>query len=203
MSAAPGRIGNVKPSQRHSKDADLLTEFRNAYVELLNSARKQEGRLFLPELGPKVDLQTWMAKRADVATAAGAVADIYPRYGGTFSISTGGYIRSVDPVANWEIVLRDPEQLRPEVVLSAVESAISRARQSAADAADRERGITGLVAAFLRWPSNLREAVGRGRAQRRAAGVIGVFGQLLVATIGGALAIGVAAGAVSLWRAVL
>jgi len=69
------------------------------------------------------------------------------------------------------------------------------------EASERERGITGLIAAFLRWPSDLREAVGPGHpAQLVAAGVIGVIGQLVVAAVGGALSIGLAAGAVALWE---
>ncbi len=109
-------------------------------------------------------------------------------------------MNDVDPMTNWEMSLRDPEQFSPDTVISSVESAVARAKQEAVEAADRERGLTGLIAAFLRWLSDLREAVGPGHpAQLAAAGVIGVIGQLFVATIGGALSIGLAAGAVALW----
>jgi hypothetical protein len=109
-------------------------------------------------------------------------------------------MNAVDPVTNWEMSFRDPKQLPPDSLEASVQAAIARATQEAIEAARRERGLTGLIAAFLRWPSDLREAVGPGRpGQRRAAGVIGVFGQLVVATVAGALSIGLAAAAVKLW----
>ena len=179
-----------------------MTRFRNAYVDLVNHARPTESSYFLPELGPAVDHRTWQAKRGAVATTAGAAAASYGRYGGTFTLRNAAYVMNdVDPVTNWEMSLRDPEQLSPHTVVASVESAIARATQEAEDAARRERGVTGLIAAFLRWPSDLREAVGAEHpAQRAAAGVIGVFGQVLVAAIGGALSIGLAAAAVALWH---
>lgn len=104
------------------------------------------------------------------------------------------------PVANWEMSLRDPEQLSPDTIISSVESAAARATREGVEAGARERGFTGLITALLRWPSDLREAVDLGHpAQLAAAGVIGVIGQLLVAAIGG-LSVGVAAGAVALWK---
>ena len=167
----------------------------------MNHARPKEGTYFLPELGPAVDNQTWQTKRSAVAASAGAAAMAYARHGGTFTLRNPAYImNNVDPVTNWEMSLRDPEQLSPHAVVSSVESAVARATQEAVEAANRERGLTGLIAAFLRWPSDLREAVGPGHpAQLAAAGVIGVIGQPLVAAIGGARSIGVAAGAVALW----
>ena len=47
----------MKPSKRYGQDAELLTAFRNAYVDLLNHARLKEGTHFLPQLGPAVDNQ--------------------------------------------------------------------------------------------------------------------------------------------------
>ena len=98
--------------------------------------------------------------------------------------------------------LRSPEELSPDIVVSSVEGAIGAARQEAAEAQQRERGLTGFIAAFVRWPSNLREAVGPdNRAQRTAAGAIGVLGQIIVATLATALGTGLVAGAVALWTA--
>lgn len=193
----------MKPSKRYSRDADVMMEFRNAYVRLVNCAQLREGELFLPVLGPApgVSRQEWGDLRSAAAHAAGAAGHVYARYGGTLSMRNAAYLMTgVNPVANWELSLRDPEQLRPESLIAAVEGAMARARQEAAEAEDREKGFTGLVAAFLRWPSDLRDAVGPGKAQRTAAGVVGVFGQVIVATLGGALAVGVAAGAAELWQ---
>jgi hypothetical protein len=199
-----GTLSAVKPSERYRQDAELMLTFRNAYVDLVNHARPTGGSYFLPELGPAVDQRTWQSKRAAVAAAAGVAVVAYCRYGGTFTLRNAAYImNNVDPVTNWEMSLRDPEQLPPQVVVTSVESAIARAKQEAEDAARRERGLTGLIAAFLRWPSSLREAVGPGHsAQRTAAGAIGIVGQVIVGALATALATGLVAAVVAGWRAV-
>lgn len=185
-----------------------MRAFREAYVELINSSRPGHvNGSFLTAMvpGSGVTDQRWMRLRSEVATSAGAASRSYPRWGGTFTLRNAAYIsHNVDPVANWEMSLRDVEQFPPETVLAAVEAAMATAHQAANEARQRERGLTGLIAAFLRWPSNLREAVGPGGAgvQRTAAGVIGVVGQALVAAVAGALATGLVAAAVALWRAV-
>lgn len=187
---------------RHAQDAELLAAFRNAYVDLLNHARPQEGAYFTQQLGPAVDNERWQTKRSAVAATAGAATGAYARHGGRFTFRNAAYIvNDVDLVANWEMSLRNPEQLSPETVISSVESAAALAKRESVEASARERGFTGLIAAFLRWPSDLREAVGPGHpAQLAAAGVIGLIGQLLVAAIGGALSVGIVAGAVALWK---
>lgn len=194
----------VKPSQRFRRDAELMMRFRNAYVDLVNHARPSEGSYFVTELRPAVDDRAWQEKRSAVAAAAGAAADAYRRYGGIFTLRNAAYVmNNIDPVTNWEMSLRDPEQLPPPTVVASVESAIARAEQEAEDAARRERGLTGLIAAFLRWPSDLREAVGPGHpAQRAAAAAVGVLGQVAVAAVGGALSVGLVAAVVALWRLV-
>ena len=96
-------------------------------------------------------------------------------------------MNNVDPITNWAMSIRDPEQMPPESVVASVETAIGIATELRDQVKQREHGLIGLIAAFLRWPQDLREAVGPGQAQRRAAGAIGVFGQLVVAAVGGAL----------------
>lgn len=201
---APRHTVRVKPSKRYNQDAEQMMAFRNAYVDLVNHARPVSDGWSLPELQSATDAHSWQMKLAAVASAAGVAASPYGRYGGTFTLRNAAYImNNVDPVTNWEMSLRDPEQLSPQTIIGSVEAAIARARQEAADAVERERGLTGLIAAFLRWPSDLRDAVGSGHpAQRTAAGFIGVFGQVLVTGVGGAVTIGVVAGFVALWRVV-
>lgn len=201
-----GRLSAVRPSQRYTQHANLLMEFRNAYVALINHVEPTGDRWSVRHLEPRAGtaVQTWSRLRSDVARAAGAASTVYPKYGGTYTLRNAAYIlHDVDPVANWEMSLRDPEQLRPETVLSTVEGAIALALQRATEAEQRERGLTGLIAAFLRWPANLREAVGPGHgAQRTAAGVLGVVGQIVVGVITTALGAAVVAGAVALWKLV-
>lgn len=202
-SAVLGRLGDVKPSERLKRDAEALLLFRNAYVELVNHARPHRDDMYaMVELRSGTDHATWQRKRTDVSSAAGMAGAAYGRHGGTMTLRNAAYImHDVDPLTNWEMSLRDPEQMSPETVISSVDSAIARARQLSQEAAARERGITGLIAAFLRWPSNLREAVGPGpSAQRTAAGLIGVAGQVVVGAITAALTAGLIAGVVALWQ---
>lgn len=198
--ARAGILTDVKPSQRCIQDAELLIAFRTAYIELLNSSRLTSDGLFkvLIAKTPGADYQF---KRRDVALAAGRAGHAYARYGGTLSLRNAAVIRhDVNPVVNWEMSLRSPDELPPELVLSSVESAIGTAEQEANDAAQRERGLTGLIAAFFRWPANLREAVGPdNRAQRTAAGAVGILGQIIVAAIATALGALLVTATTNLW----
>ncbi|MFE7503883.1 hypothetical protein [Promicromonospora sp. NPDC057488] len=192
----------MKPSQRCTADAELLLAFRSAYVDLINSSRASSDGLY-DSLVPAVPQPQYQALRREVALASGPAAAAYVRYGGTYTLHNAAVIRrDVNPVVNWEMSLRSPEELSPDMVVSSVEGAIGAARQEAAEAQQRERALTGLIAAFVRWPSNLREAVGTdNQAQRTAAGAIGVLGQIIVATLATALGTGLVAGAVALWTA--
>jgi hypothetical protein len=193
----------MKPSARYKRDAELLAEFRDAYVDLINNTRPERD-IFLPRLVPAIPLEQWEARRQRLASAAGAAAGAYARYGGTFTLRNAAYIMNgVQPVANWELSLRDPQQMGPDVVVSAVEGAHASALEEHALAAEREKGLTGLVAAFLRWPENLREAVGPGNAARkRAAGALGIVAQIIVGALAAALGAAVLAGVVALWHVV-
>lgn len=172
----------MKPSTRYAEDARLMTAFRSAFVDLVNHSRQHQ-ELYRPELVRDTDHATWQAKRRATAMAAGAAAEAYSSHGGIHTVTQFGRSSTFDPVLNWETALKDPEHLSPESVISSVEAAVARALQLSREASLRERGFTGLVAAFLRWPVTLREAVGPGAAQRTAAGVVGVVGQVVVGLI--------------------
>lgn len=193
----------VKPSERCRRDAELMREFREAYVELLNNSRMVDD-FIRSELRPANDEREWQRMRTIVAMAAGAAANAYRRYGGTYTMRNAAYIMpNVDPVANWEMSFKDPEQMPPQSVVSSVEAATARASEEAVEAARRERGLTGVIASFIRWPSDLREAVGAGHpAQRRAAGLIGFVGQVVVSAVAGALTAALVAAVVALWKQV-
>lgn len=194
----------MKPSERYLLDSNLMMDFRNSFVALINNARPVPKSITMVELRPAdgVTQETWSQLYSETARAAGAAAAAYPRYGGTFTLRNPAVIMSdVDPVANWQMSIEDPQQLDPMRVIASVESAVAQARQKSAEAKDAERGVTGVVASFLRWPANLREAVGPGRsAQRTAATVIGVVGQIVVGAATAALATGLVAGIVALWQ---
>lgn len=195
----------MKPSERYRADVQALNEFREAYVNLVN-ATKAVRPMFVVELRPAIPQDEWERLRFRVTVAAGTAIAAYQRWSGaTLTMRNAAYVmQGVNPVVNWEMSLRDPEQLRPETVLGAIETAIGSAQRQADEAATREHGVVGFVAALLRWPSELREAVGPGhRFQRQAAGAVGVFGLIMVTAVGTALAAGIVAGVVALWHAVL
>lgn len=188
----------MKPSQRFAADADLLIAFREAYVDLINSSRGTSDGLYTT-MTSAVSQPDYQVKRREVALASGPAAVAYSRYGGTYTMRRAVAVH-VNPVLNWEMSLRSPADLSPHLVVSSVEAAIGAAHEKAREAKQRERGLTGLVAAFLRWPANLREAVGPdSQAQRNVAGAIGMFGQVVVATLATALAAGIVAGVAELW----
>jgi hypothetical protein len=193
----------MKPSVQYRRDAEALRRFREAYVRLMNSSRPQEP-VFATELGPGVSDERWSRLRTELSLAAGAAIPGYNRHGGVFALRNAAYSTSgVDPVSNWELSLRHPGQLPPQSVVSAVDSAIGLAETRAADAEEREKGLIGLIAAFLRWPTTLRDAVGPDHAlQRRAAGAVGVIGQVIVGVIATLLASGMVAAGFAIWRAV-
>ena len=193
----------MKPSQQWQHDEDHLLAFREAFIALIN-ASELTGDWMDHQYIPKGDRKEWSRLRSEVAIAAGVATHAYLRAGGgTYTLKNAAYImNNVNPVSNWEMALKDPEQMPPETVIGSIETALGVASTEKDLAKSRERGLIGLIAAFLRWPQDLREAVGPNRGQRRAASAIGVFGQIAVATIGGALAVGVAAGAVALWQLV-
>ena len=194
----------MKPSERLKRDRDSLHEFRNAYVELINASKRVEDYPFY-RFVPKGSEADWIRLHQAVAVAAGAAQWAYSRQGGgTFTLRNAAYItHNVNPVTNWIMSIDDPESMKPQMVLTAVEQAIGGVEQDYQEAVARERGPVGVIAAFVRWPQTLREAVGPGWAPRTAAGAIGVFGQVVVATLSTALAAGLVALCVWLWNDVV
>lgn len=182
----------MKPSAEIRRDIDLLVSFRTKFIELINSSTRADSDWASVELKPKGSQKEWMRLHSEVAHAAGAAQYAYNRQGGgTVSFRNAAYLmNNVNPVANWKMSLASPDTIEPTVITSSVEAAIGAATVEYEAALQRERGLVGLIAAFVRWPQTLREAVGDGRAPRATAGAIGVLGQILVGTLSGALAVG-------------
>jgi len=191
----------AKPSQTILDQISRLKAFRDAYIELVNSSAPESDGLFA-RLAPRVSHDEWSRLESSVARAAGAAATAYDANGGaTYSLRNAAYIMNdVNPMQNWAMSLESPEQLRPQMVVAAIDNAIGIATTRLETARRNERGLVGVIAAFLRWPSTLRAAAGTSSYQRGAAGVIGVFGQILVGAIAAALGAGLFAGVVELWR---
>lgn len=191
----------MKPSERLKRDIEALAKFHSAYIALINASKRVDE---WPQIRfrPRGDEQRWLQLHREVSTAAGAAQWAYARQGGgTFTLRNAAYItNNVNPVSNWIMSIEDPESLKPQMILTAVEATIGGAEQDYEEALLRERGLIGLIAAFIRWPQSLREAVGPGWAPRTAAGAIGFIGQVVVGTLATALAAGLVALCVWLWN---
>lgn len=163
-----------KPSRRIERDIERLERFRDLFADLIESP-DPESRLV-----------------QDLAIAAGESREAYEVNGGrSFPVQDGIYLTTnATPMSHWKSAFGGNSDLDPVTVVAAVDLAIGRARQRLDDARDREKGVVGAVAAVLRWPSDLRDAVGPGRGQRRAAQALGVVGQVVVGTLTTALGAG-------------
>jgi hypothetical protein len=194
----------MKPSERFRREAETLSGFLDAFARLMNATRFHRDDWSLDvRLEPMTSEQEWNQLRRATAAASGPAGSAYQNHGALLTLRNAAYItHSVNPVANWEMALREPENLPADWIVNAVEQALGNAGDATDTALDREQGFNGVIASFLRWPADLREAVGPGhRAQSVAAGAIGYIGQTLVAAAGGAMAVGIVALVVLLAKA--
>lgn len=175
----------LKPSQRHSRNAERLFKFRNAYVQLINASVLRD-TFPRKSMGPAIDEIKWQALIDEVSRGAGPAGPIYPLYGPIFQTHSGQWInRGFNPVVGWKTSIDDIEQFPPQTLISSLDGAVARAQSEAEDARDRERGLTGFIARFIRWPLELREAVGKGAVIQGAALTVGLLGQVFVTVTSG------------------
>lgn len=190
-----------KPSARIEQQGHHLSAFRSAFIELVNACAPAGGDWEPLRLVPTVSNDRWSQLQRDVAIAAGAAQEAYSiNGGGSFSMRNAAYITTVNPIANWHFALERPDELKPQMVVSAVDHAIGQARTRYEDAVEHERGFVGVIASFLRWPQTLREAVGPSWTQRTAASALGVVGQVIVGAVAAALGTALVWGVIELWQ---
>lgn len=176
-----------------------LNDFRNAYVELINASKRDGESLGYPSLVPKGNADEWQRLRQKTSMAAGAAQPAFARRGGgTILMPMGSRMQSIDPIPNWHMAVTSPEEFDPQLIASTVEHVLGGAAVELEKARSNERGLLGLIAAFLRWPDTLRDAVGGSAARQRGVKAVGIVGQIVVGTISGALATALFAGAVRL-----
>ncbi|WP_188042826.1 hypothetical protein [Changpingibacter yushuensis] len=160
-----------KPSAQIKQQGERLNEFRAAFIELINASRPAGGDWDLPRLVPDISNDRWSQLPSDTAIAAGAAQEAYSTNGGgTFTMRNAAYMTTVNPIANWHFAMERPDELKPQMVVSAVDLAIGQAFNRYENALQCERGLVGVIASFLRWPQTLREAVGPSWIQRTARG---------------------------------
>jgi hypothetical protein len=164
-------------------DSEKLNAFRDAYVSLINASVAREVWPY-QTYAPAGDQESWYRLRTAVAKAAGPAGIVYPRYGAIYRTQSGPWVNSgFHPVTNWEVTIKDSKQFTPLNLLTALDAAIANVDSMKNEAIDREKGLIGLLARFLRIPADLREAVGGDAKTQKAATFVGVISQILIGLI--------------------
>lgn len=98
---------------------------------------------------------------------------------------------TVNPALAWSTLLDTYAIVTPDVVSTVANQAIGRFESLADRAAEREKGLAGFLARFLRFPSSVREAAGmkpRSVTGGLVSGAVALVQYVLVTAVGGAIA---------------
>ncbi|MFJ2370896.1 hypothetical protein [Microbacterium sp. NPDC087665] len=107
-----------KPPTRIEQQGHRLSDFRSAFIELVNACEPAGGDWDRARLVPHVSHDRWSQLQRDVAIAAGAAQEAYgANGGGTFTLRNAAYITTVNPIANWHVALERPDELKPQMVV--------------------------------------------------------------------------------------
>jgi hypothetical protein len=173
----------MRPSKRIRSDAAKLRAFQDAYSALLGASVLHNAWPH-KAYAPKVDEAIWFQLRTKVAQTAGPAGIVYGEYGTMYRTQSGPYVNpGFHPIVNWEVSIKDAEQFSPLNLQTALDAAIANADSMELEAADRERGLIGLLAKFIRIPTDLREAVGGGSGSQKAATYVGRVSQVVIGLI--------------------
>ena len=173
----------MKPSAKHELNRQRMLAFRDAFMNFYNASKIIEDWP-KKKLVPNIEAQKWVELRLKVAGASGAAGAIYPLYGTLFQTRSAGWaMDNFNPITGWEVCANDCELFPPETLITALEAALSNAEAKVEDAKGREKGFTGLIAGFLRWPQTIREAVGGGVYAQKSATFFAVLLQIFTGVI--------------------
>lgn len=165
----------MKPSKVTALQLKSLEDFLEAYGWLLRNSRAHvDEEHYSWWQQPTVSAGEWAEGRARVGVAAGGAAAALARFGGSYDL---------DPVAKWSTSLIASHEVGPAEVQACIRAAVGSARRQLEIEQQRERGLTGAVASFIRWPQSVREAVGGSQGQQRAASVLGLGLQVVAGLV--------------------
>ena len=119
----------------------------------------------------------------DATAQAAGRAEAAARYAGGLVAFGGG--TPINPISNWRASFNPIHTITPGVIENYCQQLIGRLEQLTTQAQQRERGLVGLIAAFLRFPDDVREAIGEGATRRakRSAFAVAVAAQVVGALI--------------------
>jgi len=127
------------------------------------------------------------------ALAAGRAADAFQECGIMVAYKPPGTMQTttVNPALVWSTLLDTYAIVTPDVVFTVANQAIGRFESMADRAAEREKGLAGFLARFLRFPASVREAAGlepRSVTGGLVSGTVALVQGVLVTAVGGAIA---------------
>jgi hypothetical protein len=196
MSAFLGVFAGVKASDRYTQRAEHVTEFRDAYAELLSHTVNWGVRGEI-KLGPKGDqaskdqfreLRLQVAKAAGKATEAAKGVEEWAQVPGEF-----GGMETLDPIAGWQYAIDRPDKLPPPTVIECCETVIGRLEAKAEEAQAREQSLVGRVAAIAGFPAHVRQAIAAEHPERKGVQRFGFGVAVAVEVVAGLLLLGVLA----------
>ena len=194
----------MKKSEIYRRRRDAVQAYRDAYDQLVEALERVPVGITTWELrGRHGEEEKTRMLTEQVSLAAGAAGEVAQEYGAYMSVQKTGYspTQTVNPILAWRTSLDAPWLLPPDHVLSVAMSLIGRLDAKYQEAVLRERSLAGRVAAFVRFPMDVREAVGTGTGGlRRVAVGVGILAQLFVAIVGGALAVALVGAVSALFR---
>jgi hypothetical protein len=175
----------VTPSTRLQIELEAVRRFHEAlqpYIAQYRPTRDATDTFAL--LVPIGDEEEREVHRRSLAAAAGPAARIAEKR--RLHMNARG--RRVNPIAAWEEFFRSEPVMWPKSLDAFSRALVAQLEHEVQLAQDRERGVVGLIARFVRLPLEVREAAGlTGRSGVAATGFILVIQGLLVTVIGGVL----------------
>jgi hypothetical protein len=177
----------MRRSQHYGTLRDNVVEFKNALIELLNVMERQpvgiSGAFYrwIPSAGHEDE---YNRLRHTVGLQAGPAAEALAELGFSLQINEPPAFRqpprTVNPILSWSTALEPPNSMRMEDVLDYSDRAIGMLDGRARQASAVERSLAGRVARLISFPSEVREAIGGGRAMRTTAFGVAVVVETLV-----------------------
>jgi hypothetical protein len=117
-----------------------------------------------------------------------AHGQVYPSVSLASPPMVGGFVKNINPITNWTMMLQPPNELDAPFVFDYCHQAMGELESRAAKAERDERSLAGRIARFLSFPSEIRRlAGGQSRAGQVATFGIGVFLQGVAVTVVGGL----------------
>lgn len=186
----------MKPSEKYKRDYEELMKFKTEYLEYITlypiAGRSLTENLQQDYVNPSrgVERNEGYSK---LGILAGKAHSAYERHGPLIQSGLPGTLASPqNPLENWAETLNSNRVFNATRLITCLDQAIGKAQHAWTEAERNEKGFTGLVANYLRWPRELREAIepgnpGLGRVANYVGWAINIFLPIAVAIISGTI----------------